>query len=62
MCLLHNVVSTGTDIINATVIHIKRCVLRGSNSDDENLLRYLSAKLDRTSTRKKFNAKRNLND
>jgi len=51
MRLLHNVVSTGIDIINASVLHIKRCVLRVSSSD-ENLLHYMSDKLDRASIRK----------
>lgn len=54
-------VGTGTDIINATVIHIKRYVLRVSSSDNENLLCFMSGKLDRGRTSKKFNPHRNLN-
>jgi hypothetical protein len=52
MCLLHNVVSSGTDIINANVIHIKWCDLRVNSPDDENLSRYMSDKLDRARNRK----------
>ena len=61
MRLLHNVVSTGIDIINASVLHIKRCVLRVSSSD-ENLLHYMSDKLDRASIRKEWYPHRNLNE
>jgi hypothetical protein len=56
-------VSSGIDIITViTVIHIKRCVLRASSSEDENLLYYMRDKLDRACARKKFNPYGNLNE
>jgi hypothetical protein len=62
MCLLHNVASSGADIINANGIHIKRCVLRVGSSDDKILLRYMSGKPDVARSVKKFNPYRNLNE
>jgi len=55
MHLLHNVWGTGIDIINAAVIHIKRYDLRVVSSDYENLLRYMTGKLDQGHTPLKFN-------